>query len=173
MECSVCQSTNLVKVSLAYEQGLSEYKGKSRSHGLSLGTGGLGLWGGSARKTGAFQTRLSARLSPPVKRSYWKTFKWWLAGLVILWFVGIAVQENAHNANEFSHAFNYSMDVYAAALVILWALIWRFNRSVFPVRRRRWDRSFMCRRCGETMEIPARRTLPRSEAVTQFRVTGF
>ena len=27
MECSVCQSTNLVKVSLAYEQGLSEYKG--------------------------------------------------------------------------------------------------------------------------------------------------
>ena len=49
MECSVCQSTNLVKVSLAYEQGLSEYKGRSRSHGLSLGTGGLGLWGGRAK----------------------------------------------------------------------------------------------------------------------------
>ncbi len=31
MECSVCQSTNLVKVSLAYEQGLSEYKGRTRS----------------------------------------------------------------------------------------------------------------------------------------------
>ena len=28
MECSVCKSTNLVKVSLAYEQGLSEYKGR-------------------------------------------------------------------------------------------------------------------------------------------------
>ena len=91
MECSVCQSTNLVKVSLAYEQGLSEYKGRSRSHGLSLGTGGLGLWGGRAKTTGTFQTRLSARLSPPTKRSYWKTFKWWLAGLFILWFVGIAV----------------------------------------------------------------------------------
>ena len=36
MECSVCQSTNLVKVSLAYEQGLSEYKGRSRS--------GVGCW---------------------------------------------------------------------------------------------------------------------------------
>ena len=104
MECSVCQSTNLVKVSLAYEQGLSEYKGRSRSHGLSLGTGGLGLWGGRAKTTGTFQTRLSARLSPPTKWSYWKTFKWWLAGLIILWFVGIAVQENAHNAKEFSRA---------------------------------------------------------------------
>ena len=52
MECSVCQSTNLVKVSLAYEQGLSEYKGRSRSRGLSLGTGGLGLWGGRAKTTG-------------------------------------------------------------------------------------------------------------------------
>ena len=40
MECAVCQSTNLVKVSLAYEQGLSAYKGRSRSHGLSLGKAG-------------------------------------------------------------------------------------------------------------------------------------
>lgn len=83
------------------------------------------------------------------------------------------MQENAHNAQEFSHAFNYGMDVYVVALVILWALIWRFNRNVFPVRRRRWDNSFMCRRCGKTMEIPARRTLLRSEEVTQFRLTGF
>ena len=82
MECSVCKSTNLVKVSLAYEQGLSEYKGRSRSHGLSLGTGGLGLWGGRAKTTGTFQTRLSARLSPPTKWSYWKTSKWWLAGIL-------------------------------------------------------------------------------------------
>ena len=81
MECSVCKSTNLVKVSLAYEQGLSEYKGRSRSRGLSLGTGGMGLWGGSAKTTGTFQTRLSARLSPPTKMSYWKTTVWWFAGV--------------------------------------------------------------------------------------------
>ncbi len=152
MECSVCQSTNLVKVSLAYEQGLSEYKGRTRSHGLSLGTGGLGFWGGRAKTTAAFQTRLSARLSPPAKRSYWKTFKWWLAGLIILWFVGIAVQENAHNAKEFSHAFNYGMDAYGAALVILSSLIWHYNHRVFQVKRKRWDGSFMCRRCGRILQ---------------------
>ena len=46
MECSVCHSTNLVKVSLAYEQGLSDYHGQSRSRGMFAGTAGLGLWGG-------------------------------------------------------------------------------------------------------------------------------
>jgi hypothetical protein len=151
MECSVCKSTNLVKVSLAYEQGLSEYMGRSRSGGLSLGTGGLGVWGGRAKTTGTFQTRLSERLSPPAKRSYWKTFKWWLAGLIILWFVGTAVQENAHNVKEFSRAFDWAMDAYAAALVFLWCLIWRYNHRVFPVQRRRWDCSFMCRRCGDIL----------------------
>lgn len=50
MECSVCQSTNLVKVSLAYEQGLSEYKGRTRSHGLSLGTGGPGSGAAERRR---------------------------------------------------------------------------------------------------------------------------
>ena len=149
MECSVCKSTSLVKVSLAYEQGLSEYKGGSRSHGLSLGAGGLGLWGGRAKTTGSFQTRLSARLSPPTKRSYWRTFKWWFAGLIALWFVGIAVQENVHNAEEISRVF---VDAYAAALVLLWCLIFRYNHRVFPLNRRRWDCSFMCRRCGDILQ---------------------
>jgi hypothetical protein len=156
MECAVCQSTNLVKASLAYEQGLSAYKGRSRSHGLSLGTGGLGLWGGRAKTTGTFQTRLSARLSPPTKWSYWKAFKWWLPGFIILWFVGIAVQENAHNATEISRLFGWAMDVYATALVGLWCLIWRYNQRVFPAQYTRWDRSFMCRRCGNTMPAGSR-----------------
>ena len=153
MECSICQSTNLVKVSLAYEQGLSEYKGRSRSSGLSLGTGGLGLWGGRGKMKGTLQTRLSARLSPPTKWSYWKTFKWWLPGFIILWFVGIAVEENAPSAKEFIRLFGWGMDAYAGALLFLWWLIWRYNHRVFPVQRRRWDRSFMCRRCGKTMQI--------------------
>jgi hypothetical protein len=114
--------------------------------------GGLGLWGGKAKTAGIFQTRLSARLSPPSKKSYWKTFKWWLAGLIILWFVGIAVSENAHNAKEFSRLFGWAMDAYTAALVFLWWLIWRYNHRVLPVRRKRWDGSFMCRRCGRILQ---------------------
>jgi len=154
MECLVCQSTNLVKVSLAYEQGLSEYKGQSRSRGLSLGTAGLGLWGGRTKSTGTFQTRLSARLSPPTKMSYWKTTVWWFVGFLGLWFVAIALMPaNAHKANEFSRECGWIADAYAAALVFLWWFIWRYNHRVFPVQRRRWDRSFLCRRCGKTSQL--------------------
>lgn len=68
--------------------------------------------------------------------------------VIILWFVGIAVQENAHNSKEFSWVLDCAMDAYAGALVFLWGFIWRLNHRVFRVRRRRSDRSFMCRRCG-------------------------
>jgi hypothetical protein len=149
MQCTVCQSTNLVKISLAYEQGLSDYNGRSRSRGLSLGTGGMGLWGGSAKTTGTFQTRLSARLSPPTKMSYRKTTVWWFLGFLALWFIAIALMPgNAHNAKEFSRECAWVGDAYGAALVLLWCFIWRYNHRVFPVQHRRWDRSFMCRRCG-------------------------
>jgi hypothetical protein len=154
MQCTVCQSTNLVKISLAYEQGLSDYNGRSRSRGLSLGTGGIGLWGGSAKATGTFQTRLSARLSPPTKMSYWKTTVWWFLGFLTLWFIAIALMPgNAHKAKEFSRECAWAADAYGAALVFLWCFIWRYNHRVFPAQHGRWDRSFLCRRCGKTIQF--------------------
>ena len=168
MECLVCQSTNLVKVSLAYEQGLSEYKGQSRSRGLSLGTAGLGLWGGRTESTGTFQTRLSARLSPPTKMSYWKTTVWWFVGFLGLWFVAIALMPaDAHKARDFSRGCGWIADAYAAALVLVWCLIWRYNHRVFPVQRRRWHRSFMCRRCGNMVQPPLIGTPGNSKTISQ------
>ena len=150
MECPVCHSTNLVKVSLAYEQGLSGYQGQSRSRGLVLGTGGLGFWGGRTMSTGTSQARLSARLSPPSRWSYWTTLKVWLAGLLVLCFVGgTLTPENAYKAREFIHELTWALDAYSGALVFAGWLVWRYNRRIFPVKRRNWDHSFLCRRCGE------------------------
>ena len=153
MECSVCHSTNLVKVSLAYEQGLSEHQGESRSRGLFAGTRGLGLWGGRTTSTGTSQTRLSARLSPPTKWSYWTTLKVWLAGLIILCFVGGALTPaNTFKAKEFIREFSWALDVYAGALVFWGAIVWGYNRRASPVQQLRWERSFMCRRCGHVIQ---------------------
>jgi hypothetical protein len=154
MECSVCHSTNLVKVSLAYEQGLSDYQGQSRSRGLLLGTIGAGLWGGRTTSTGTSQTRLSARLSPPTKWSYWTMLKVWFAGLIVTCFVGGALTPaNAYKAKEFIREFSWGLDAYVGALVFFGWLVWRYNRHIFPVKRRDWDRSFLCRRCGNTTSI--------------------
>jgi len=84
MECSTCHSTNLVKVSLAFEQGLSDLEARSRVAGLVLGTEGLGFWSGRAKTTGTLQTRLSTRLSPPAKLPYWKALLAWLIGLLVV-----------------------------------------------------------------------------------------
>ena len=153
MECSVCHSTNLVKVSLAYEQGLSEYKGLARSRGFCLGTGGVGVWRGRSDTSGTFQTRLSARLSPPTKWSYWKTTGWWFVGFVVLWFVAIAAMPaSPRRAHEFTQTCAWVADTYAVTLVLLLCFIWRYNHRVFPTQRKRWDSSFMCRRCGELLQ---------------------
>ena len=152
MECSVCHSTNLVKLSLAFEQGLSDYQGQSRSRGLFAGTGGLGLWGGRTTSAGTSQTRLSARLSPPTKWSYWTMLKVWFAGLIVVWFVAIALTPaNAYKAKEFTRELTWAIDAYVAALVFLGWLVWRYNRRIFPAKRRNWDHSFLCRRCGNTL----------------------
>ena len=154
MESSVCHSTNLVKVSLAYEQGLSDYKGQSRSRGLFAGTGGLGLWGGRTTTTGTSQSRLSARLSPPTKWSYWTTLKVWFAGLIVLCFVGGALMPvNALKAKDFVRELGWGLDAYVGLLISFGWLVWRYNRRVFPARRRNWDHSFLCRRCGNTLLI--------------------
>jgi len=154
MECSVCHSTNLVKVSLAYEQGFSDYQGNSRSRGLSLGTGGAGLWRGWTRSTGTLQNRLSSRLNPPRKWSYWTTLKLWIAGLIVLWSVGVAfTPAGARKADEFIRDFSWGLDAYVGLLVFLGWFVWRYNHRIFPVRRRNWDRSFLCRRCGNTVLI--------------------
>ena len=154
MECSVCHSTNLVKVSLAYEQGLSDYHGQSRSRGLSIATAGVGWWGGRTTSTGTSQTRLSARLSPPTKWSYWMTLKVWFAGLIVLSLVGGALTPaNAHKAKEFIREFSWALDAYVGALVVFGWLVWRYNHRVFPAQHRRWDRSFLCRCCGKTIQF--------------------
>lgn len=150
MECSSCHSTDLVKLSLVYEQGLSELQAQSRLAGLSLGTAGLGFWGGRARTTGTLQTRLSRRLSPPGKMSYWKALVFWFLSFVLVGCVSGYLGAISHISDKLFHQrFNLFGDIYTGSLVFLLWLIWRYNHRVFPARHTRWDRSFICRRCGK------------------------
>ena len=99
-------------------------------------------------------TDLKRTISPPTKWSYWTTLKVWFAGLIVVWFVGIALTPaNAYKAKEFTREFVWAMDAYLAALVFFAWFVWRYNRHIFPAKRRNWDHSFLCRRCGNTLLI--------------------
>jgi hypothetical protein len=71
-----------------------------------------------------------------------------------LWFLRIALMpHNLHKAAEFNRDFFWALDAYIGALAFLCWLVWRHNYRVFPVQHKRWDRSFLCRRCGTTIQV--------------------
>jgi preprotein translocase subunit Sss1 len=154
MECTNCHSKDLVKVSLAYEEGLSELQAQSRLVGVSFGTGGPGLWGGQARTSGTLQTSLSTRLRPPTKLPYWKLLVVWFLGLLVVGCVGGWLSVVFHLSDKlFQERFSVFGSIWTGILILLLCLTWRYNHHVIPKRRRRWDHSFLCRRCGTTIQV--------------------
>src|SRR5437867_13450809 len=72
LRCPNCNSIDLKKVSLAYEEGLFRSKGRTRLHAVVAGGGGPDLVVGRATTHGTQQSALSKKLTPPVKWSYLK-----------------------------------------------------------------------------------------------------
>ncbi len=70
LRCPTCNSSELKKVSLAYQEGLSRGTAKSRLHALLFGEDGPNVVVGTAVTNGTYQTELSKRLRPSKKWSY-------------------------------------------------------------------------------------------------------
>src|SRR2546426_8106528 len=70
LRCPKCNSNNLKKVSLAYQEGLFHSEARTRIRGVLVGSGGPDIIVGSAATKGTHQTALSKRLSRPKKWSY-------------------------------------------------------------------------------------------------------
>src|SRR5579875_3444304 len=87
IECPTCGSTEFTKLSLVYAEGFSDLNASSRGWGLIVGSGGADLGFGNVRTKGQIQTRLSQRVSPPRKWSYWKILVGGLIGMLVLEFI--------------------------------------------------------------------------------------
>ena len=72
LRCPKCNSTDLKKVSLAYQEGLYRTKARTRVGGVVAGADGPELAVGRATTRGTQQSVLSKALRPPAKWSYWK-----------------------------------------------------------------------------------------------------
>ena len=88
LRCPNCNSTDLKKVSLAYQEGLFCTVAHTRFSAVAAGGHGPGLIIGKATTRGLHQSVLSKRLKPPVKWSYRKLIRWWVVvSLSIGWIV--------------------------------------------------------------------------------------
>src|SRR6266481_3566563 len=76
LRCAKCNSTDLKKVSLAYEEGLLKSESRTRLRAVVVGGGGPDMVVGRATTHGTQQSALSKKLTPPVKWSYLKVIGW-------------------------------------------------------------------------------------------------
>jgi hypothetical protein len=147
LQCQKCGSTDLRKVSIVYQDGLSQMKSRSRLVGFVFGGPGTGIVTGTSVKHGMLQSELSKSLNPPVKWSYAKLVAGSFALTCLALFAYIVfVSASAPPVSTLP----VKLYVFLApvTLVVLAALFWRHNHLVYPRQYAEWGRSFLCQRCG-------------------------
>jgi hypothetical protein len=147
LRCPDCNSADLKKVSLAYHEGQFHVNTRTRLRAFLFGNEGPSLIVGKAVTQGVHWTQLSKLLSPPRKWSYARLSLGFL--IVTLGALFAYVIFVAFNPPPVS-TLPMKMYVFLAPIVflVLAFLFWRHNHLKFPQQYTRWDRSFICRRCG-------------------------
>ncbi len=129
LRCPNCGSTDLKKVSLAYQEGLFYTAARTRLRAVGVGSCGPDFVIGKATTRGFHQSVLSKQLTPPVKWSYRKLILWWVSPPLVLWS-GLS----------------------AVTFLLLLVFFWRHNQSTHKRRYSQWERSLLCQRCGTLTE---------------------
>src|SRR5262249_14559242 len=147
LRCPSCSSTDLKRLSIAYQEGRFSVSTNSRLSGVVVGAGGPDVVTGRATTQGVQQSDLSRKLSPPTKWSYRKVLLWSIA----ISFVALVVYVRSV-MSQAAPVSTLPVTLYAiifpVVLVFLLALVWRHNHSAYQRQYADWDRSFICQRCG-------------------------
>jgi hypothetical protein len=153
LRCPKCNSTDLKKVSLAYQEGLYRSQGRTRLSAALVGGNGPDLIVGRATAHTSHQSALSKQLNPPAKWSYLKVGSWSvLAFLCVRWLVSYinTVTTNASTVSSPALALFALISATIFALVLF--LVWKHNHSTYQRRFAEWDHSYICQRCGDISE---------------------
>src|SRR5713226_2450285 len=115
LRCPKCNSTDLKKVSLAYQQGLYRTDVRTRLSAALVGGNGPDLVVGRATTHASDQSALSKRLSPPVRWSYLKVGSWSALGFVCVgWLVFYVNTVTANSSTVSSPALTLFVSIFAA-----------------------------------------------------------
>ena len=148
LRCPFCKSTELKRISLVYQEGLARVKTRSRLLGFVFGEGGIDLVAGRGTTRGIQQTELSRVLKPPVKWSYLRL----ILRSAIFTFVALGayiVFVSSSSPPVSTLPLNIFVVLAPVVFLVLAFAVWRHNHLVYPSQYVRWDRSFLCQRCGE------------------------
>src|SRR5436309_1473462 len=150
LRCPNCNSTDLKKVSLAYQEGLFCTVAHTRWRAVAAGGHGPDFVIGKATTRGFHQSVLSKQLTPPVKWSYRKLTLWWV--VVFLSIGWIVFYINIVTKDSWSARLILFSGLSAVMFLLFVVLFWRHNQFTHKRRYSRWERSFLCHRCGTLTE---------------------
>ena len=147
LRCPNCESTNLKKVSLAYQEGVYHIDTRTGVRGLLFAGGGPGVLVGRTTTRGSQQSALSKRLCPPSKWSYAKLVLW--SGVVTLVALFLYAQHVMSSPPPVSSLPVKLYAVFAPVVfLLLIGIVWRHNHSTYQRRYALWNTSIICERCG-------------------------
>jgi hypothetical protein len=135
MQCKTCNSDNVQKLSVVYEQGTQNIKTKGRTmgSGVGVGRGGLGAEFGTATTTttGKSQSIAAQKAAPPEKKKIAIPILLIAGGIIIMAAMNVLVG--------------------LVALAIGGFLFWKYfqyNKNTFPPLYDTWQQSWLCNKCG-------------------------
>src|SRR5882672_4806370 len=137
LRCPKCSSTDLKKVSLAYQDGLFHVDTRTRMLGFLFASGGTDVMVGRATTRGVQQSALSKSLVPPTKWSYLKLILWSAA----MSFVSLVAYVRVVMTSP-PPVSSLAVKIYAAVaplvFLFLFVSIWRHNHSTYQQKCARW-----------------------------------
>jgi hypothetical protein len=147
LRCPDCNSADLKKVSLAYQENVRHVDTRTRLRAFLFGSDGPNLIVGRAVTQGVHWSQLSKILRPPRKWAYARLSLGFLVvtlGALFAYVIFVASSPPPVSTLPFK------MYVFLAPVIfpVLVFLFWRHNHLRFPQEYARWNRSFICRRCG-------------------------
>ena len=143
-ECPHCQSENTNKLSISYENGLTQVRTRTAGIGGLLGLFGPAIGVGLVRTRGTHQTGTSLRATPPRKKSFIKPF---ILSFIVGCLANLAIAFYSASA---ALKGNVTTEVFLLVLSVYLFYTWHFNSRVWPKQMAAWNGLFICNRCGET-----------------------
>lgn len=141
--CPSCQSEDVKSLSVVFLAGLSKAKGSVGGVGIGLG-GGVGF--GAGLSDGTNQTYLSKRAAPPPKCNVRGWGCLMSTGIIIL-----IIYFLAEGFKGFLKDPSFTL-LLASILFIVGSFgsikANEYNSKTWPILRNKWEKSFMCLRCG-------------------------
>jgi len=150
--CPQCNSTDIKKLSLAYQEGISHVNAHTRLRGVVVGSDGPDMVVGSGTTQGIQQSAISKTAAPPTRWSYKRLVGWSvLVFFAVGWIVFYTNAVTTKSESILSVPLTLYMVVALGIFAVILTCFWKHNAG-YRLKFARWNASFLCNRCGNISE---------------------